>query len=41
MVTAQQIEAARREYVDAIGTTDEQRKRDVLVRLVQKAKGQR
>lgn len=38
MVTAQQIEAARREYVAAMGTAEEARKRDALVQLVQKAK---
>jgi hypothetical protein len=38
MVTAQQIEAARRDYVAALGTPSEMEKWDALVRLVAIAK---
>jgi hypothetical protein len=38
MVTAQQIEAARREYVAAMGTNAERNKRKRLEWLVQQAR---
>jgi hypothetical protein len=38
MVTARQIEMARREYVAAIGTEQERAKRERLEALVQAAK---